>query len=92
MQADQHNCYSLPSNTVKFLNFRMPENFGVVFLKFKQIGQKLRVVYQNDPSGIANSEDPDQTAPLSFCFHFTDSTIPLLFAHADLSENLGSLR
>ena len=25
---------------------------------------KLRVFYQNDANGIANSEDPDQTAPL----------------------------
>ena len=24
---------------------------------------KLRVFYQNDANGIANSEDPDQTAP-----------------------------
>ena len=25
---------------------------------------KLKVFYQNDANGIANSEDPDQTAPL----------------------------
>ena len=25
---------------------------------------KLRVFYQNDANGIANREDPDQTAPL----------------------------
>ena len=28
-------------STVKFLNFRMPENFGVIYLKFKQRGQSL---------------------------------------------------
>ena len=50
--------------TVKFLNFRMPENFSVNYLKFKQRGQNLRVFCQNDANGIANSEDPDQTAPL----------------------------
>ena len=27
--------------TVKFLNFRMPENFAVIYLKFKQRGQTL---------------------------------------------------
>ena len=41
---------------------------------------KLGVFYQNDANGIANSEDPDQTAPLG------------LFAPTYLSENLGSLR
>ena len=48
----------------------------------------------NDADGMANSVDPDQTAPR------TDQTAPLgavwsgsaLFAQAYLSENLGSLR
>ena len=48
------------SITVKFLNFRAPENFAVIYLKFK-----LRVFFfQKDANGIANSEDPDQTASL----------------------------
>ena len=54
-------------DTVKFLNFRMPENFAVIYLKFKQRGQTLGCFCQNDTNGrhgIANSEDPDQTAPL----------------------------
>ena len=38
-----------------------------------------RVMSQNDADGMANSVDPDQTAPA-------------LFAKAYLSENLGSLR
>ena len=29
-------------STVKFLNFRMPEIFAVVYLKFKQRGRSLR--------------------------------------------------
>ena len=52
-------------NTVKFLNFWMPENFAVIYLKFKQRSPNLRVFCQNDANGIANSDDPDQTAPLS---------------------------
>ena len=40
--------------TLKFLNFQMPENQR----------PKLRVIDQNDANGKANSEDPDQTAPL----------------------------
>ena len=44
-------------NTVKFLNFR-------INLKFKQRSQTLREFCQKDANGIANSEDPDQTAPL----------------------------
>ena len=49
--------------TVKFLNFRPQENFAVIYLKFKQRGQTLRVFCQNGANGIANSGDPDQTAP-----------------------------
>ena len=49
--------------TVKFLNFQTPENFAVINLKFKQ-RQNLRVFCQKDANGKANSEDPDQNAPL----------------------------
>ena len=41
----------------------------------------------NDADGMANSVDPDQTAPLGAVW--SGST---LFAQAYLSENLGSLR
>ena len=51
-------------NTVKFLNFRTPENFAIINLKFKQRSQTFYMVFrQKDVNGIANSEDPDQTAP-----------------------------
>ena len=54
--------------TVKFLNFRMQENIAVVNLKFKQRCQTLGYFTKKDANGIANSEDPDQTAPLgAFC-------------------------
>ena len=39
-----------------------------------------------DADGMANSVDPDQTAPLAVWFGSA------LFAQAYLSENLGSLR
>ena len=32
--------------------------------KFQTKRSMLRVFHQNDANGIANSEDPDQTAPL----------------------------
>ena len=51
-------------------------------LKFKQKGQTLRVFCQNGANRIANSEDPDQTAPLGSA----------LFGQTYLSKNLGSLR
>ena len=54
----------MKSNTVKFLNFWTPENFAVIYLKFKKKRPNLRVFHQIDVNGIANSEDPDQTAPL----------------------------
>ena len=50
--------------TVQFLNFGTPEIFAVIYLKFKQRGQTLRVFCQKDANGPANREDPDQTAPL----------------------------
>ena len=48
----------------------MPENFALFHLNFKQRGQTLGyftkkgVFHQKDANGKANSEDPDQTAPL----------------------------
>ena len=51
------------SITVKFLNFGMPEKFAVI-PKIHTKRPKLRVFNQEDANGIANSEDPDQTAPL----------------------------
>ena len=41
----------------------------------------------DDANGIANSEDPDQTAPLGAVWSGS-----ALFAKTFLSENLGSLR
>ena len=51
-------------STVKFLNFRMPENFAVIYLKFKKRGQTFEYFAKKDANGMANSGDPDQTAPL----------------------------
>ena len=68
-----------------------------VFVIFTQVRQKLatiailekqrfyhRVMHPKDADSIANSEDPDQTAPLG--------SGSALFAQTNLSENLGSLR
>ena len=41
----------------------MPENFAVIYLKFKQ-RPNLKVLPHKDANGIANSGDPDQTAPV----------------------------
>ena len=49
--------------TVKFLNFRMPENCCKL-PKIQEKRPKLCVFRQKDSNGIANSEDPYQTAPL----------------------------
>ena len=51
--------------TVKLQNFRTPENSAVIYVKFKQRGQfKPQGTLSKDANGIANGEDPDQTAPL----------------------------
>ena len=49
--------------TVKFLNFRTPK-LCCNSPKIQSKLPNLREFHQDDASGIANSEDPDQTAPL----------------------------
>ena len=68
--------------TVKFLNFWTPDNYAVIYLKFKQRGKTL-----GDANGIADSEDSDQTAPLGAVWSGS-----ALFAQTNLSKNLGTLR
>ena len=46
-----------------------------------------RVMSPNDADGMANSVDPDQTAPLGAVWSRS-----ALFAQTCLSENLGKLR
>ena len=59
--------------------------FAVSYLKFIQRGQRL--FCQNGAKGIANSEDPDQTAPLGAV-----RSGSALFAQTYLFENQGSLQ
>ena len=59
-----HSVYHKVPKFSKFLNFRAPENFAVNYLKFKQRGHTIEHFDQKDANEIANSEDPDQTAPL----------------------------
>ena len=55
----------MPSKTtVKFLNFRTPKTSVVIYPKIKEKRPNLRVFHQKGANGIANSEDPDQTASL----------------------------
>ena len=56
--------YSLNVITVKFLNFRKLEKLCCNLPKIQTKRPNLRVFCQNDSNGIANSEDPDQPAPL----------------------------
>ena len=65
--------------TLKILNIQTPKKNAVIILKFVQDGF-TKSMHPKDAAGIANSVDPDQTAPLG------------LFAQAYLSENLGSSR
>ena len=46
--------------TVKFLNFWKPENFAVIYLKFKKRGQTFGFICQKDANGKANSGDPEE--------------------------------
>ena len=76
-------CFSKEA-TVKSLNFRTPKKLCCNLPKIQTKKPNLSVFCQNDANGIANSEDPDQTAPRG--------SGSALFAQNYLSENLGSLR
>ena len=58
-------CFVQYLTTVKFLNFRTPEKFAVTLIP-KNHSKKANssVFRQKDANAIANSVDPDQTAPL----------------------------
>ena len=60
----QESCSVSLDSIVKFLNFGIPEIFAVIYLKFKKKRTNLKVFRQKDANGKANSDDPDQTAPL----------------------------
>ena len=68
---------SLPfSDYCKLPKFSDTKNYCCKLPKIQTKQPKLRLFCQNGAKGIANSEDPDQTAPL--------------FAQTYLSENIGS--
>ena len=48
-------------------------------------------MHPKDAAGIANSVDPDQTAPLGAVEEQCNLGRPAQFAHTYLSENVGSL-
>ena len=51
-------------SAVKFLNFRTPKKLCCNLPKIQTKTPILGVFHQKDVNVIANSEDPDQTAPL----------------------------
>ena len=63
---------NIPLQKVEFYNGKRRKNpkisdtrkFAVLTLKSEQDGFSLRVMHPKDAEGIANSVDPDQTAPL----------------------------
>ena len=76
------------NDTIKILKFQTPEKFAAITLNFEQCGFiTYRVMHPKDADGIANSVDPDQTAPLGAVWSGS-----ALFAQSCLSDNLGSLR
>ena len=71
----------------KVPKFSDTKNLCCKLPKIRTKRQNLRLFCQNGAKGIANSEDPDQTAPLGAVWSGS-----ALFAQAYVSENLGSLR
>ena len=85
-------CLICHSFAIPLVNYRkVPKFFGSRKLRCKlpKIQTKrpnLKGICQNGANGIANSEDPDQTAPRGAVCSGS-----ALFAKTYLSENLGSL-
>ena len=52
-------------NTRKFAKYSETRKIAVIILKFEQ----SRVMRPKDADGMANSVDPDQTAPIDLGFH-----------------------
>ena len=72
--------------TVKILKIWTPEKVAVIILNLKNCFYCIEM-HRKDVDGMANSVDPDQTAPLGEVWSGS-----ALFAHTYLSENLWSLR
>ena len=70
----------------KFPKYSDPKNICCYHSKIWTMRLYHRVMSPNDADGMANSVDPDQTAPLGAVW-----SGPALFAQAYLSENLWSL-
>ena len=71
----------------KFPKYSDTQKIGSNHSKIWTIWLYHRVMCPNDADGMANSVDPDQTAPLGAVWSGS-----ALFAQAYLSKNLGSLR
>ena len=78
-------------HTVKLLKIRTPQKIAVITLKLETKWLFRRVMCPKSADGMANSVDPDQTAPLfaQTCLSDPDQTAPL-FAQTCLSETLGT--
>ena len=81
-----HEVFTRTQTTVKFLNFRMPENFAVIYLKFNQRDQTLGYF-------VKKMQMEQQTVKTLIRLLLWGQSDPgLQFAQTGLSENLGSLR
>ena len=58
-----NRCSCFRQITVKSLNFWTPENFVEIYLTLEKMRPNHRVFCLKNENRIANSEDPDQTAP-----------------------------
>ena len=56
-------CTDENCNTIKFLNFRTPENFAVIYLKFKQKAQTLRPCHTLPDSANGRVTDSNILCP-----------------------------
>ena len=56
--------WAFGSGELKIQNVRTPEKFAVIIVKFRPKWLYHTVIHPKDADGIANSVDPDQTAPL----------------------------
>ena len=92
-KTNQHHFPREFDRTLKFPKYSNTQNICCNHSKIWTMWLYHRVMSPNDADGIANSVDPDQTAPLgAVWFRGAVWSGSALFAQAYLSKNLGSLR
>ena len=76
-----------PQPTVKILKFGTPQTIAITVLKNRKVWCNIALMHPKDADGMANSEDPDQTASSEAVWSWS-----ALFAETYLSQYIEFVR